>query len=92
MSRLPKLLSVRAAAPGLLDIVWSDGEHRRVDVSELLRRHHLLEALNDPDLFRRVAIDEFGSGVAWPNGADFCADALRLRGDAQLSDYEKATA
>lgn len=92
MSRLPKLLSVKTPRPGVLDVVWSDGAHRRIDVTDRLKGHPLVQELKDPDLFRKVEIDEFGAGVAWPNGVDFCADAMRIWGDEQLTEYERESA
>lgn len=92
MSRLPKLLSVKSPRPGVLDVVWADGAHRRIDVSARLERHLLMQELKDPALFAKVQIDEFGAGVTWPNGVDFCADAMRIWGDEQLTEYERESA
>jgi len=78
VSALPKITDLRVLRTGVLEIEWRDGVRLAVDVSDRMRRHPMLIALRDPALFARAAIDEFGMGVAWPNGADFCADALRI--------------
>ena len=83
MSELPKITSVTAPRPGVLEVVWRDGMRRQVDVSDRMRGHPLLLGLRDPEMFAKVEIDEFGTGVAWPNGADLCADALRLWAEEQ---------
>lgn len=83
MTELPKITSVRVERTGVLEIVWRDGVRRFVDVSDKMRGHLRLVELRDPELLARVAVDEIGCGVSWPNGADFCADALRLWGEEQ---------
>ena len=79
-----------APRPGVLDVVWRDGTRREVDVSDKMRGHPLLVAIRDPEMFAQVGIDEFGAGVAWPNGADFCADALRLWAEEQQKTRRSA--
>jgi hypothetical protein len=83
MSALPKILQVGVPRTGVLDITWRDGTRRQVDVSDRMRGHPLLVALRDPELFAKAEVDEMGMGIAWPNGADFCADALRIWADEQ---------
>lgn len=90
MTGLPKITSVRVERTGVLEIVWRDGAARFVDVSDKMRGHPLLVALRDPDLFAKAAVDEIGCGIAWPNGADFCADALRLWADEQENTRRSA--
>lgn len=57
-----------------LHVVFEDGIEGEVDLSDRLFGP-MFEPLHDPDLFRRVSIDEFGA-VCWPNGADLAPDAL----------------
>ena len=68
---------------GILRITWNDGVTRDVDVTGWMTRHPLLQMLNDPLVFRDVSVVQNGGGVEWPNGADFCAQALRLLSDEQ---------
>jgi len=63
-----------------LRVCFADGTTGEVDLSTLLRsegmRGTVFEPLAcDPDLFRRVFVDEFGA-VCWPNGADLAPDAM----------------
>ena len=83
MNEMLKIVEARACGGGVLRLSWSDGVTRDVDVRMWLRRHPLLDALNDPAAFEQVEVVNRGGGVGWPNGADFCAQALRLRSDDQ---------
>ena len=57
-----------------LHVAFEDGIEGEVDLSDRLFGP-MFEPLKSPDLFERVAIDEFGA-VCWPNGADLAPDAL----------------
>lgn len=44
-------------------------------------------ALQDPDFFKRVSIDEFG-GIGWENGFDFCPNYLyQLLSESNSQSY-----
>ena len=90
MSELPKITALSVPRNGVLDVTWRDGTQREVDVSSRLTRHPMLIALRDPDLFAQAEIDEWGGGVCWPNGADFCADAMRLWAEEQHQTRQTA--
>lgn len=87
-----RILDVEVVATGTLRITWDDGVHRDVDVSSWMKRHVLLEMLNDPSVFRDVAVVAGGGGVEFANGADFCAQALRLLSDEQIEPKSRMTA
>lgn len=87
-----RILDVAALATGTLRITWDDGVSRDVDVTPWMSRHVLLEMLNDPNVFRDVAVVSGGGGVEFANGADFCAQALRLLSDEQIEPKSRMTA
>lgn len=60
-----------------LYVEFTDGVKGEVDLSDRLFGS-VFEPLKDPDLFRQVAVDEFGA-VIWPNGADLAPDGLYTR-------------
>ena len=88
MAGLLNVLQVAVAAPGVLRLTWNDGVTRDVDVSASPQRHPLLKMLNIPEVFRDVEAINNGGGIGWLNGADFCAQALRIRSD----EYENSKA
>lgn len=87
-----RLRSVQPLATGTLQLTWDDGVSRNVDVTGWMQRHPLLKMLNDPDIFRDVSLVNNGGGVEWANGADFCAQALRLLSDEQIEPKSRLTA
>jgi hypothetical protein len=87
-----RITAVSAQRVGTLRITWDDGVTRDVDVSDSMTRHPLLKMLNDPDVFRDVSVTEGGSGIAFGNGVDFCAQALRLKSDEQTLPDTRKTA
>ncbi len=62
-----------------LDVTFSDGIRGVVDLANrIVGRGGVFAALENPEFFRRVAVnDELGT-LVWPNGADFCPDLLYL--------------
>jgi len=56
-----------------------------LDFSEVLS-NPLFRALQDPALFRKVEIGEWGHSLIWPNGIDLGADSLWLE---SLSTWKK---
>jgi len=60
-----------------VELAFSDGIRGIVDLANrVVGRGGVFAALEDPEFFRQVAVDnEFGT-IIWPNGADFCPDLL----------------
>jgi len=63
----------------LLDITFSDGTTRRVDVAPLLWGE-LFEPLKDPAYFERARFDPEIGTVAWANEADIAPEYLSSQG------------
>jgi hypothetical protein len=76
-----RVVSVKALPEFRIAVRFEDGTSGEVDLSERLFGPVFEPLARDPDLFRRVTVDEFGA-VCWPNGADLAPDALyqQLRG------------
>lgn len=71
----PTVKTVTALAPYVVRVVFADGEVRDVDIEPLLGGA-VFSALREPDAFRRVAVDELGETIVWPNGADLDPDVI----------------
>ena len=87
-----RLGRVGPLATGMLRLTWDNGATRDVDVTGWMQRHPLIKMLNDPDVFRDVSLVNNGGGLEWANGADFCAQALRLLSDEQIEPKSRLTA
>lgn len=74
MPVLLHITSLDVVEPFILDITFSDGETRMVDVRPLLRGP-TFQPLLDPVMFRTASIDPIAKTVCWPCGVDFAPDA-----------------
>jgi hypothetical protein len=70
------IVSASAVRPFVLELRFSDGVCRRVDVEPLLHGP-VFEPLKDPAFFARVSVDRILGTVIWPNGADISPEYLR---------------
>ena len=74
-----RVAAVEALEEFQLHVRFEDGTEGTISIADRLFGP-VFEPLRAPDLFKQVAIDEFGV-ICWPNGADLAPDALyeRLR-------------
>ncbi len=56
-------------------IEFQDGLSGEIDMSYLLERGGVFNALKDPDFFQRVTLDEYGA-PCWPGELDIAPDTL----------------
>jgi hypothetical protein len=67
---------VQVITPYGLEVTFSDGTVRRVNLASLLEKVSgpVFGPLKDPEYFAQAYIEGFT--VAWPNGADIAPEAL----------------
>jgi hypothetical protein len=70
------VVTVAARDPYILEVTFSDGAMRRVDIDPLLHGE-MFEPLRDVSLFRQATVDAELGTVVWPNGADISPEYLR---------------
>jgi Protein of unknown function (DUF2442) len=70
-----RAVSVRVLRPYVIEVAFSDGVRRQVDVEPLMWGE-VFAPLRDPALFAQVSIDRSIGAVAWPNGADLASEFL----------------
>lgn len=66
---------VRVVAPYSLEVTFSDGVCRKVDLEAELYGE-VFEPLKGPAYFARASVDPVLGAVVWPNGADFSPEFL----------------
>ena len=69
---------------------FADGLAADVDLSYLVGCGEVFEPLLDLEFFRKLAIDETESTIAWPNEADIAPETLYDH--VQRADYERRCA
>ena len=74
----------RVLRPYVLDLVFSDGTRREVDVEGELYGE-VFELLRDAAYFAKATVDPVLGTVVWPNGADFSPEFLYHGADASTA-------
>lgn len=75
------IVSLATEPEAVLHLTYADGKTIRVDLGDLLDAGGIFAALRNSHVFAQAALGDKGRYVEWPNGADLCADALRLSGE-----------
>jgi Protein of unknown function (DUF2442) len=70
----PMVTKVKVVRPYVLDLEFSDGTRREVDLGPEIQRGKIYDALKHPEFSAQAYTD--GDTVAWPNGADFAPESL----------------
>jgi len=73
-----RVSEVRPATGFDVEVTFTDGSVRRIDLAPFLRGPVFQPLIDDPALFRAVYVDPVGKTLAWPNGADIDPDVLYL--------------
>jgi hypothetical protein len=76
-----RVVSIEPLSGYRFRVTYVDGETYELDWSEQLDASGWTGELKDPAVFNAVKIGEGGRWIEWPNGYDFCADALRWDGE-----------
>ena len=71
---MKRVISVKPLSNYLLDLTFSDGFHKIVDLRPYIGPG-LSGALREKNYFQQVGL-ESGGGIYWPNGYDFCPNFL----------------
>ena len=79
----PYIIAVKVIPNHRLAIEFNDGVTVTKDLSPLIARGNLYADLEDEKFVWQFQISHQGYALLWPNGLEFCADALRLQGEKQ---------
>jgi Protein of unknown function (DUF2442) len=71
---MERVLSVKPLPDYLLELIFSDGSSKVINVRPFIGEGLSAALLGDP-YFSQVEI-ESGGGIYWPNGYDFCPNFL----------------
>ena len=80
-----QIQDVKALSNHNISVLYKDGGQFIIDMTPLILRGGVFAHLKDPEFFRKVTIGPQGRSLCWPDELDFCADALRLEGQAILN-------
>jgi hypothetical protein len=85
---LHEIRSVTLHAATHLRLTYADGSTVEIDFAPLIQQGGVYASLADPAFFAQVCIGAGGRFIEWPNGLDFCADALWRQGHGIALDDE----
>jgi hypothetical protein len=73
----PRVREVRCLQDYEIELHFTDGEVGKIDFrSQVVGRGGVFTPLENLDFFRKVAVDQEGGTLVWPNGVDLCPDVL----------------
>ena len=79
VSSVPSIVFVEQTGPHRLRLRFDDGAEGELVVKSEIAFEGVFEALNDPDFFAKVRVDEELGTIVWPNGADLDPWVLHSR-------------
>jgi hypothetical protein len=75
----PRIVSVKPLEHYSVELTFTDGLCRIVDLSKWIEGHGgVFAPLQNENYFRQVKVDPEIKTIFWPNGVDFCPDMLYL--------------
>jgi hypothetical protein len=83
MANLLHIVELNVPSPFHLEIKFSDGDYRVVDVRPLLKGP-AFQPLQDPRVFATATIDPITKTVSWPCGVDLAPEALRALASKEI--------
>ncbi|QDS85973.1 hypothetical protein EC9_01310 [Rosistilla ulvae] len=83
MAELLHVVAMNVPCPFHLELKFSDGDARVVDLRPLLNGPAFLP-LHDPDVFASATIDPVSKTVCWPCGVDLAPEALTSLSPADI--------
>jgi hypothetical protein len=75
--KMRTIKAVRATAPAMLHIRWSDGTRADIDLGALLR-DRAFRRLRDAAEFAKASVGDWGHSITWPSGTELSAETLWL--------------
>jgi hypothetical protein len=85
--RFEKAAEVRVVTPYVIEVTFTDGTRRQVDIEPLFWGE-VFAPLRDPALFAQAAVDPVGGSVYWPTGADLAPEFLYYGHDTPYGRIE----
>ena len=76
MPRLVRVQSVKPRERFMVDVHFTDGSQREINLEPYLQGPIFETIRHDPSMFRSMQVEE--GTITWPNGADIDPDVLYL--------------
>ena len=70
-----KVIKAEAMDPYIIKITFNDEKVKIIDIEPILYGTYF-EPLKNPELFKKVSVNQEIQSIEWPNGADFHPETL----------------
>lgn len=67
---VPKIIDVKPQKDMVLDVVFADGQVKRLDIKPYTQTFSIFKQLENPALFDRAKVDVGGMGIVWNDQID----------------------
>jgi hypothetical protein len=79
MSAIPRIATVSAKPDQYLAIAWKDGFEAEINLAGLIARLAVLAPLDNPAVFKSVALIDWGTALGWADNDDLTLSSHTLR-------------
>lgn len=85
-----KIVRVTPGSGRSVDVEWENGRTAKIDLAAHVTHRLVLPVLATDNIFRSVAVEEWGSGIWWPDvkGAAIPSSLLYAWADGKDSEFE----
>lgn len=64
----------------ILEAVFFNGEAKRYDMKNLIKKHEVFKGLENKELFNKVKVDIGGYGIVWNENIDLSSEEIWVNG------------
>ena len=64
----------------ILESVFFNGEAKRYDMKNLIKKHEVFKGLENKELFNKVKVDIGGYGIVWNENIDLSSEEIWVNG------------
>ncbi len=75
-----KIESIKPLENMILEAVFFDGEIKKYDMKNLIKKYEVFKDLENEELFSKVKVDVGGYGIIWNNNLDLSIEEIWVNG------------
>ena len=72
--------SIKPLENMILEVVFFNGEIKKYDVKNIIKKHEVFKDLENKELFDKVKVDIGGYGISWNEDIDLSSEEIWVNG------------
>ena len=68
--------SVKPITNMIIEVVFNNGECKKYDIKQLIKKHRIFKDLEKEELFNKVKVDTGGYGIIWNEELDLSCEEI----------------